>query len=480
MRFQTKLMLVFILLLLSVVGLMAFFNYQNAKRLLGQVETDLQEVVNTVHFSTRKLSAEKGPDREFLEKFIEEFKAKKGVKEVSIVSNRHEVIASSNPKRIGRKEQVLSGKEIVVQEEFGSPDSAREGGRRVRYEVRMPLIRDDRVIGLVQTSIALTDFRSLLRETYVKNLGIALAALLVACGASFFILNRLNKPIRSLSSAADRVSSGDLTVEIPVPGKDEMGRLAASFNAMIRKLAEQKALEDRLRSLERQAILAELASTLAHEIRNPLNLINLTADHLGDQFQPDDPERRSDYRDFVASLKSEVKHLNHVVGDFLALGKPHKLNKADFRLEGLLEQVEIMVKQQLAVKGIRFAIDCPEDLRITADQEQFRLVLLNLVLNSIEAVGPGGLIRLRARMEKADGPDAGGSLKLAVTDDGKGVEPDHLELIFEPYFTKRDGGTGLGLALARRILEEHGGRIHARNNPEGGVTMEMAMPAGKA
>jgi signal transduction histidine kinase len=474
MRFQTKLMAVFILLLLSVVGLMAFFNFQNAKKLLGEVEQDMQEIVNTVHFSTRKLSTEKGPDREFLEKFIEEFKAKKGVKEVSIVSNRHEVIASSNPKRIGRKDQGLSGKEIVVQEEFGVPDSLREGGHRLRYEVRMPLIRDDRVIGLVQTSIALTDFRALLREAYVKNLGIALTALLVACGASFFIIFRLNKPIRSLSAAADRVSFGDLTVKIPDLGSDEMGRLASSFNGMIAKLVERQTLEDRVRGLERQAILAELASTLAHEIRNPLNLINLTADHLGDQFQPEEAERRIDYQGLVGSLKSEVKHLNQVVGDFLALGRPHKLNKADFHLESLLEQVEMMVKQHLATKGIRFSIDCPEDLGITADQEQIRLVLLNLLLNSIEAVGPGGRIRIRARLDDV------GALSLAIIDDGKGVEPENLELIFEPYFTKRPGGTGLGLALVRRILEEHGGRIEARNNPDGGLTMEINMPAGKA
>lgn len=474
MRFQTKLMLVFIFLLLTVVGLMAFFNYRSAKRLLGKVETDLQEIVNTVHFSTRKLSSEKGPDREFLEKFIEEFKAKKGVKEVSIVSSRHEVIASSNPKRIGRKEQSLSGKEIVVREEFGATDSVRESGRRIRYEVRMPLIRDDRVIGLVQTSIALTDFRSLLREAYVKNMGIAITALLVACGASFFILYRLNKPIRSLSAAAVRVSQGDLTVRMPDLGKDEMGRLASSFNGMIEKLAEQKALEDRVRGLERQGILAELASTLAHEIRNPLNLINLTADHLGDQFSPEDPGRRADHRELIDSLKSEVKHLNHVVGDFLALGRPHKPNKSRFRLETLLEQVEMLVKQQLATKGIRFGVDCPEDLSVNADQEQIRLVFLNLVLNSVQAVGPGGRIRVRAR------PGTGGLLDVEVADDGKGVEPEKLERIFEPYYTTREEGTGLGLALARRILDDHGGRIRARNNPEGGLTMEISMPAGEA
>ena len=472
-------MLVFILLLLSVVALMAYFNYQNAKKLLGEVETDLQEIVNTVHFSTRKLSAAQGPDREFLEKFIEEFKAKKGVKEVSIVSNRHEVIASSNPKRIGRQDQGLSGKEIVVQEQFGVPDSLRDstretGSHRLRYEVRMPLIRDDRVIGLVQTSIALTDFRGLLREAYLKNIAIALTALFVACGASFFILNRLNQPIRTLSAAAEKVAFGDLTMRIPDLGQDEMGRLAASFNAMILKLAEQKALEDRLRTLERQAILAELASTLAHEIRNPLNLINLTADHLGDQFRPEDAQRREDYESLISSLKSEVKHLNHVVGDFLALGRPHKLNKAEFRLEELIEQVEVMVKQQLATKGIRFSLDCPTDLRITADQEQIRLVLLNLLLNSIEAVQRGGQIGIRARV------DGSGSLSMAISDDGKGVDPGNLELIFEPYFTKRHGGTGLGLALVRRILEEHGGRILAANNPEGGLTMEVMLPAGKA
>ncbi|HKP97442.1 MAG TPA: ATP-binding protein [Fibrobacteria bacterium] len=472
MRFQTKLMLVFILLLLTVVGLMAFLNYRNAKRLLGEVEADLQEIVNTVHFSTRKLSSEKGPDREFLEKFIEEFKAKKGVKEVSIVSNRHEVIASSNPKRIGRQEQGLSGKEIVVQEQFGVPDSGKEpGSRRIRYEVRMPLIRDDRVIGLVQTSISLTDFRHLLREAYVKNLSIAMTALLFACGASFFILHRLNKPIRILSAAAEKVAFGDLTVRIRGLGRDEMGRLAYSFNGMILKLAEQKELEDRLRHMERQAILAELASALAHEIRNPLNLINLTADHLGDQFRPEDAQRREDYLGLVSSLKSEVKHLNHVVGDFIALGRPRKLQKARFRLEELIDQVEVMVKQQLATKGVGFKSECPPDLRLVADQEQLRLVLLNLLLNAIEAVAPGGNIILLSRL------DGLGNLRLTVSDDGKGVEPGNLELIFEPYFTKRDGGTGLGLALVRRILEEHGGRIVASNNPEGGLTMELSLPA---
>ena len=472
MRFQTKLMLVFIALLIVVVGLMAFFNYRTSKNLLGRVEADLQEVVNTVHFSTRKLSMEKGPDREFLERFIQEAKAKKGVKEVSIVSNRHEVIASSNPKKLGRQEQVLSGKEIVVQEQFGLPDSGKESGsHRRRYEVRMPLIRDDKVIGLVQTSISLTDFRRLLRDAYIKNFAIAMTALLFACGASFFILSRLNRPIRLLSAAAEKVAGGDLTARIGESGRDEIGRLARSFDSMILKLAERKELEDRLRQLERRSILAEMASTLAHEIRNPLNLINLTADHLGDQFLPEAVSRQADYQELVSSLKSEVKHLNHVVGDFIALGRPRKLRREVFPLSGLVGQVEVMVKQQIATKGLKFICECPEGLRLNADQEQVRLVLINLMLNSIQAVSRGGRIVFRSESRGKDGT------RIFVEDDGTGVEAADLETIFEPYFTKRDGGTGLGLALARRILDEHGGSITARNNPLGGLTMELHFPS---
>lgn len=474
MRFQTKLLLVFILLLLSVVGSMVFYNYQSAKRLLGDVQGNLQEIVNTVHFSTRKLSTEKGPDREFLESFIKEFKAKKNVGEVSIVSNQHEVIASSNPKRVGRqvKEKELSGKEIVVEEIFGDQDSANvEAAHKVRYQVRVPLVRDDKVIGLVQASIVLNDFGYLLREAYLKNIAIALVALIFACSASFFILHRLNKPIRMLSAAAEKVAFGDLTVRIDALslGQDEMGRLSASFNGMIGKLAERKTLEDRLRHLERRAILAELASSLAHEIRNPLNLINLTADHLGDQFQPELETLREQYLSLVQSLKSEVKHLNTVVSDFLALGRPSKPRKERFRLGEWIAQVEVMVRQQLATKGIRFQVNCPSDLWVVADQEQMRLVLLNLLLNAVEAVSAHGSITVNAREEV-------GHFVISVIDDGTGVEPENLELIFEPYFSKREGGTGLGLALVRRIVEEHGGKVLAANNPEGGLKLELSLP----
>jgi signal transduction histidine kinase len=148
------------------------------------------------------------------------------------------------------------------------------------------------------------------------------------------------------------------------------------------------------------------------------------------------------------------------------------MQKSRFAWAELLEQVQRSVKHQLTSKGITLESSGPADLWITADQEQMRLVLLNLVLNAIEAVSENGQIKVAT--EETDGSR---EIILSMTDNGPGIAPEDLSRIFEPYFTKRPGGTGLGLALVRRIVEEHGGKIQATNQPEGGARFEIRLPA---
>jgi nitrogen fixation/metabolism regulation signal transduction histidine kinase len=467
-RFETKLLLIFAVFFVAVVGLVLFIDIRTERQLLEGVQKDLETFVQTVHFSIQRLSAEEGPDREALEQFIEEAKRNKGVREVSVVSSAEEVVASSNPKKLG-EHRALTGQEIIVREQFGDAGPA---DHRIRYEVKIPLVRNDRVIGLVQTSLLMEDYRLLLRRLYLKHLLIASGVLLFAFGAVFSILNRMNQPMRRLISAAERVASGDLSVQLPGGGQDEVGKLTESFNVMTQKLAEQQQMEDKLRGLERRVTLAEMASNLAHEIRNPLNLINLTADHLGRQFQPEDGQRQQAYLELIEGLKAEVRQLNQMVKDFLDVGRPAQMQRSPFAWTKLLEQVERSVRHQLTAKGITIEPSGPADLWINADQEQMRLVLLNLLLNAIEAVPENGQIGVEA--EEADDPR---EIILSLTDNGPGIEPEDLSRIFEPYFTKRPGGTGLGLALVRRIVEEHGGRIHAANQPQGGARFEIRLPA---
>ena len=470
MRFQTKLLIVFGLFFIVGVGLMLFFSIRLERRIINQVESDIRNIVHTVHVSNQKLSAQKGPDREALEKFIQEIKGNKAVKEVSIVSSTQQIVASSNPKKVGQH-RALDGKEVIVQEQFGLEDST---GRHNRYDVRIPIKRDNKIIGLVQTSLVITDYSSLLEDLQEKNIFIAAAILLFAFCATFFALWRINKPLRQLSVAAERVASGDLTVQLT--GKntneaDEVSRLTISFNAMTQKLLAQKELEDKLRVLERRAIMVEMASNLAHEIRNPLNLINLTADHLGHDYKPIDDEKQKTYSELIAALKAEVQHLNKMVDDFLNVGRPSKLKKTKFTLHELFEQVQILVKQHMMAKSVRFDVTGDEEEEVVADLEQMRLVILNLLLNAIEAVPVQGSITINVKRD-----DSLRNLLVTIRDTGPGIPEENLERIFEPYFTNRPGGTGLGLALARRIVEEHEGTIKATNHPKGGAQFEISLP----
>ena len=379
-----------------------------------------------------------------------------------------QIVASSNPKKVGQKGALLSGKEIVVRAQYGTEDSA---GRPLRYDfVQVPIVRDNRVIGLLQTSIVVNDFSYLLQQLNLKTLYIASAALFVMFFVSFFVLYRLNKPLRRLSVAAEQVAIGDLTVHLPRGGNDEIGRLTKSFNTMTQKLSVSKQLEDKLHVFERRAILAEMASSLAHEIRNPLNLINLTADHLGHEYLPLDEEKRKSYGDLISALKAEVQHLNKMVNEFLTIGRPSRLKKTKFPLTELFDQLQMLIKQQIIEKRISLSISGAIDSQINADIEQMRLVFLNLLLNAVEAVPGNGTISVIVESIDAN------HLLIKVIDSGPGIAAENLERIFEPYFTRRLGGTGLGLALARRIIEEHEGTIKAGNHSGGGAQFDIVLP----
>ncbi|HUI91152.1 MAG TPA: ATP-binding protein [Chitinivibrionales bacterium] len=468
MSFQTKLFLVFAPFLIAAVGLMLFFTMQFEKSIVKMFEDDIQDIVHTVHYSTQKLTSKKGRDTEALEHFIEDVKSSTSAREVSVVGSSQKIVASSNPKKVGQKHNLLSGKEIIVRAQYGAEDS---GGRPVRYDnVQVPIVRDNQVIGLLQTSIVVNDSKSLVRQLNLRTLYIASVALVIMFIVSFIVLYNLNKPLRQLSVAAEHVASGDLSGELRHSGHDEIGRLTKSFNSMTQQLRVQKQLEDRLRSLERHAILSEMASSLAHEIRNPLNLINLTADHLGHDYLPSDEERRKSYSELLAGLKAEVQQLNKMVNEFLTIGRPSQLKKTTFTVAELFGQIQILIKQQMMAKriSVKFAGNTSQEL--FADIEQMRLVFLNLLLNAIEAVSDDGSISLAVEHT------AENNVCIKFMDNGPGIAPENLERIFEPYFSKRPGGTGLGLSLSRRIVEEHGGTLTAENRPLGGAQFTLVLP----
>jgi len=160
-----------------------------------------------------------------------------------------------------------------------------------------------------------------------------------------------------------------------------------------------------------------------------------------------------------------------MVDDFLNVGRPSKLKKTKITLHELFEQVQILVKQHLMAKSVRFDVTGEVEEEVVADLEQMRLVILNLLLNAIEAGPVQGSITINVKRD-----DSLRNLLVTIRDTGPGIPEENLERIFEPYFTNRPGGTGLGLALARRIVEEHEGTITAANHPKGGAQFEISLP----
>jgi signal transduction histidine kinase len=470
MKLQTKLLITSALLFCLVTGIQLWVSIYSQRRIIDSVEQDLQNITKTVHFSTSLLSSGNGADRQQLSSFIDELKSNRSVKEVSVVNNQQEIVGSSNPSKIGKHHQI-AGNQLIVREQLGNKDKS---GFHSQYQVTIPLVKDGQVVGMVHTIIVTSDLRHSLMITGYRTLMIALVSLLLAISLLFFTLHQFNKPIRELSSAARQVADGNYDISLVPGSRDEIGQLATAFNIMARKLREQRQLYDRSKDLEKKALLAEVAATAAHEIRNPLNLINLTVDHLMHSLEAGRGLAPNVLTETFSSLKFEVQHLNRAVSDFLALGRSNQLRKQQLSVRDLLEQCRILIQRQLAEKHVSLNFEGATELVIYADLEQMRLVLLNLLLNAYEAVPEKGIITCAIR---PSGTEA--SVTIEIRDDGPGIAPEDKEKVFDPYFSKRSGGTGLGLALVKRIVEEHGGTIEAGNQSSGGAVFKITLPKGE-
>jgi signal transduction histidine kinase len=463
MRFQIKLLFLFLLLFILSASLLFLFYNQIKHEITAAVQQDLENVIHSVHYSSQKLSNEKMPDQSFLKTFIDSVKINSKIQEVSIVGNNNQIVASSNPHKVG-KHQLVNDQIVVVKEIFGREDST---GKHERYQVTIPIERGNKLVGLVQTSIVVNNVDSMMDSLFMNDAIIAVITLFIIFIIFYEVLRRLNHPVSLLVRASKRIAEGEMYVQVQYKKKGELSNLVQAFNRMASRIEAQRVIETQYRDLERRAILSETAATLAHEIRNPLNCINLTVDELIDSNSAG-KGNESD-RELLVNIKCEVQRLNKMVTDFLAMGKPMPLSMSTFTLRDLADEVHLLIKRQLIDKKIEMLIDIGSGQEIYADREQIRLVLLNLLLNAVAATEKSGQILLGAEIDDAD-------TILRVSDNGSGINENNLQKIFEPYFTTKADGAGLGLALVKRIVEEHGGSISASNNPSSGVTFKIIIP----
>jgi len=236
---------------------------------------------------------------------------------------------------------------------------------------------------------------------------------------------------------------------------------------LMQDVSEVKQLEEELKRNERLAALGEMAAGVAHELRNPLSSIKGLALLLKSKFTDNSTDREA-----ADILVREVERLNRSIGELLDYARPDRLEKATVSLNEIVGKALTLLRVDADAAGIQIVTEyCPPPDLVHADQDKLSQVFLNLLLNAIQAMKSGGTLQV------ATVRDLGQQLLCRIKDSGCGIEADLLPKIFDPYVTTKSSGTGLGLAMSVKIIEEHGGRIDISSTPGQGTTVIVALPA---
>jgi signal transduction histidine kinase len=244
--------------------------------------------------------------------------------------------------------------------------------------------------------------------------------------------------------------------------------MATIFYLQHSHIQKISSLEAAISRQQRLSELGNMAATVAHEIRNPLNSVSMGLQRLKGEFTPtQDPDH---YARFLSLMQEEVRRINSIVEQFLSLARPLKLQAEKISLEEFLGELAVLTGDEAKAANVQVDLKIPPGMAVLeADRNYLKQLLLNLVLNGIQAMPRGGTLTIEARPDKD-------FLELTVTDQGTGMAPETVKRIFEPYFTTKTNGSGLGLAIARRIIDAHHGTITAESAPEKGSRFRIRLP----
>ena len=524
-----KLLAVMFGLLMLVLATLFLMYWGAERRLIAQVERHTADLSTAIQISVEQLTSKGRTSEARLQDYVQRLQ-RRGVREISIVSNEEEVIASSNPRRVGARVDPRR-KDLLITARLGEENVGGRGQKT--YNLFVPIVVGNQRSGYILISMILDDFTEMVRVNFIRRLIATILVFGLGIGGSVVLAWTYAKPISRVVQAARRVAKGNLDERLPTNRRDEIGELNRSFNEMVQRLREKAELEARLHQAERLSAIAHLASGIAHEVRNPLNSISLIIDHLGVQFTPQEPAEREEFSRLTSIIKQEIYRLNAMTETFLKYGKPLELKREPTDIRTLLDEVLEVAEQKSQAQLIRVERNYADPLPLVwVDAAHIKTCFWNLVLNALQAMSQGGgTLTVTTRVARGDGsqlvdPSIGqlgrtaapgqtgnpatgegpegsrqkaeGSesrepsepptaysvlptsewVEIRFQDTGVGIAPEDLPRVFEPYFTTKEVGIGLGLALTMKIVEQHGGHIDLASERGKGTVARIHLPTG--
>ena len=333
-----------------------------------------------------------------------------------------------------------------------------------------PLEHRGQIAGVLLAGTSLAAQFALENEILWIGVVAAVSGILIGVLLGWWTTERVTRPVTQLARGARAVASGDWSARVEVISKDEIGELAAAFNRMTEQLAEQR---DRAIQAERVAAWRELARRLAHELKNPLFPLQITIENLRKARKRSESEFEEVFQESTGTLLAEVGNLKTIIGRFSDFAKMPPPNFEAVDLNEIVQNVMRLYDAQLKAEGsskIDAELHLAEvSLRIQADGEQLRRAIGNLVLNAIDAMPRGGVLRIASSRQD-------GYVRLSVSDTGMGLTEEECARLFTPYYTTKQHGTGLGLAIVQSVVSDHGGKISVLSSPGNGATFIIELP----
>jgi two-component system NtrC family sensor kinase len=334
-------------------------------------------------------------------------------------------------------------------------------------------------VGILYVGVLESRYVDIRRNTLLVFVLITAAGMVLAVVMGYLLSQRILKPVHRLINVSRRVSAGDLSPEIGPISPSELGVLQKTFQEMLSSLRERDRshrAESELKLLqsERQAAVGRLAAGVAHEINNPLTGV-LTFTHMLLRRQDINEEVRDDLK----TIADSTERVRRIVKGLLDFSRQTKIEPEPTDVNDLIGKTIPLVANQALVKGVIFCFEPGRDIPLrTLDRSQFQSVLLNIIINAIDATEKGGHINIYTRLAYATGADQHKGIEIEISDTGCGIPAEHLDKLFDPFFsTKEVGrGTGLGLSVSQGIVERHGGTIRVQSSVGEGSIFTIWLP----